>query len=81
MSHSYLNPRQQKDGETTPLVISWDESTDKYQTYFEVKKIQAQANINELRKSFIGWNPISQRHRVSSVESVFLRQQLGEISE
>ena len=81
MSEHHKHSETYKQNGYEPFVSSWDESTDKYQTYFEVKKIQAQANINELRKSFIGWNPISQRHRVSSVESVFLRQQLGEISE
>ena len=58
----------------------WDQSAAKYHTYFEVKKVQAMANINQLRHSFLGFNPISQRNRASAVDSLYLRQLLGEIS-
>ena len=58
----------------------WEQSATKYHTYFEVKKIQAMANINELRRSFTGYSPIWQHNRATAVDSINLRQLLGEIS-
>ena len=44
----------------------WEHSALKYQPYFEVKKVQAAANINTIRQhALLNWDPILKRGRYS----------------
>ncbi len=59
----------------------WEYNALKYQPYFEVKKVQALANIAELRsKPLIGWDAVQRRSRIATIDTIYMRQQLGEIS-
>ena len=70
----FLVPAKPLDPNEKSFAKHWEFNALKYQPYFEIKKIQAQANLNHIRNSaFVFGDAIKRRNRFSQVDSLYLR--------
>ena len=68
--------------EESTYATQWESNAAKYRQYFEIKKISALANLHNLRNAaFVHGDPIKRRERMTAVDTICMRQQLGEISQ
>ena len=61
--------------EESVYATKWEANAAKYRQYFEVKKISALANLHNLRHAaFVHGDPIKRRERMTTVDTLCLRQ-------
>ena len=71
----FLAPAAPVDKKEESFAKHWEFNALKYQPYFEIKRIQALANIHNLRNSsFANSDPIKIRSRMTAADTVHLRQ-------